>query len=110
LKKRAVLVVNITEKVKIGFKDYKVIQAPGPLVNDNSLVYGYIEYDNGEIHIANDHSIDTDNNTFVHECLHGIDDVVGIGLTEEQVNKLAGGVYAWIKDNPDIFASSIKEV
>ena len=95
--------MNIPKKVKIGYKDYEVIQASGPLENNNKLCYGCIDYDSGKLNIATDYSTDTINNTFIHECLHGIDDVTEIGLTEEQINTLAGGIYAWIKDNPKIF-------
>lgn len=95
--------MNIPEIVKIGFKDYTVIQAHGPLESANKLCYGCIDYDSGKLNINSDYSVDTTNNTFIHECLHGIDDVAGIGLTEDQVNTLAGGIYAWIKDNPNIF-------
>jgi hypothetical protein len=41
--------------------------------------------------------------SFLHEVLHGIDFVYGVGLSHEAVKQLEGGLYAFIKDNPAIF-------
>ena len=52
------------------------------------------------------HSEDQQKCTFIHECLHGIDDVFEIGLDEEQVRKTAKGIYTFMRDNPDLFSKN----
>jgi hypothetical protein len=37
--------------------------------------------------------------TFLHECIHAIDDVYRIGLTEQQVNVLGVSLISLIRDN-----------
>lgn len=95
--------MRIPEQARIGFKDFHVNMIDGNVISDYKVCYGNIEYDNGNINISALHSEDQQNCTFIHECLHGIDEVFEIGLEEEQVRKLAKGIYTFIKDNPDIF-------
>lgn len=40
--------------------------------------------------------------TVLHECLHAIDDALGLELTEDDVQKLEGGLFAWMRDNKKI--------
>jgi len=101
--------MNRPKSVKIGYKDYTVEEAPGPLMNNENLCYGYIDYTSGEIKIANGHSKDVDDNTFIHECIHGMGDVYDIGLSEAKVAKLAGAFQAFIKDNPEVFNEVSRE-
>lgn len=94
----------IPDKVKIGFKDYKVNKIDGDVVFNNSICYGAIKYDDGVIDLMNiDLSEDMKKCALIHECLHGIDDLFKIGLTEEQVEQLGKGLYGFIKDNPQVF-------
>lgn len=41
--------------------------------------------------------------TFLHECVHGLDEMFSIGLTEEQVEKLGTALYTFIEGNEEIF-------
>lgn len=41
--------------------------------------------------------------TFIHEVIHQIDFVYNIGLEHQQVFQLEAGIYAFIKDNPNLF-------
>lgn len=93
----------IPDNVKIGYKDYKVTMVDGHVIDDNKVCYGCIEYNDSNINISKQYSIDQQKCTFLHECIHGIDDVVEIGLDEDQVRQLAKGLYQFIKDNPEIF-------
>jgi hypothetical protein len=96
--------MNIPNKVKIGFKDYVVNRVDGPVISDRLVCYGDITYDTGVIRLQNvDLSEDMEQCAFIHECVHGIDDVAETNLTEEQVEKFSKGLYALIKDNPEIF-------
>lgn len=93
----------IPEKVKIGYKDYKVNMKDGNVIDDNALCYGNIEYDKGNINLSKLYTADQQKCTLIHECIHGIDDIFDIDLSEEQIEKLGKGVYGFIKDNPEIF-------
>lgn len=95
--------MNITDKVKIGYKDFKVNLVKDNVVDENKVCYGNIEYDNGNINLSMLYSEDQQKCTFMHECIHGIDDIFEVGLEEDQVRKLAKGIYQFIKDNPEIF-------
>lgn len=94
----------IPNKVKIGFKDYRVDKIDGPVISDNLVCYGDITYDTGVIRLQNANlSEDMKECCLIHECVHGIDDLFKIGLTEEQVEQLSKGLYGFIKDNPEMF-------
>lgn len=95
--------MNIPIKVKIGFKDYEVKKIDGVVADGNSVCYGTINYDDGDINLSTNYSQDQQKWTFIHECVHGIDDMVETELTEDQTRKFAKGLYGFIKDNPGIF-------
>lgn len=99
------IILNIASEVKIGYKNYKVNMVDGDVVDNNSVCYGNIKFDEGNINISKLYSKDQQECTLIHECLHGIDDIVEAGLNEEQIRKLGKGLYAFIKDNPDMFKS-----
>jgi hypothetical protein len=96
-------VINIPKEIKIGYKVYKINSIDGNVVDGAKVCYGNIQYDNGNINISSLYSVDQQKCTFIHECLHGIDDIMETNLEEEQVRKLAKGIYALIKDNEEMF-------
>lgn len=89
------------EKIKIGYKDYQIkyLDPKQVLFDDGTELIGRIEYNDNIIYLSNRYSNDTRNEGLVHEVIHGIDDMYGIGLTEEQVNGLGKGIYTVLKDN-----------
>ncbi len=95
--------MKIPDKAKIGFKDYDIDKEQSNLDDGARLSYGRIEFDAGKILISNKYSKDIQLCTFIHEVIHGIDDIFEIGLEEEQVVKLGKGFYQFIKDNPEVF-------
>jgi len=97
--------MNMPSEVKIGYKTYKVNIIDGNVVDGNKVCYGIIKYDDGDINISNLYSKDQQECTVIHECLHGIDDIVEAELSEEQIRRISKGLYAFIKDNPEIFKS-----
>lgn len=84
--------------IKIGWKNYEIINKKEIYV-DNKECYGCIKYDEEEIHLRNTNSKKQNNATLIHELIHGIDDMYSIGLEEEDVVKLANGIYTLITDN-----------
>ena len=95
--------MNIPDKVEIGYKTFKVNLIDGNVIDENCVCYGNIEHNNSKINVSTLYSEDQQKCTFIHECLHGIDDVMEIGLDEDQVRKIGKGIYKFIKDNPNIF-------
>lgn len=104
---KEVIKVNIPEKVKIGYKDYKITKVDNKFVSeDDKVCYGDIEFDKGNINIATIYDEDQQKCTLIHECLHGIDNMVEADLTEDQVRLIAKGLYDFIKSNPQLFIDS----
>ncbi|MBE6067756.1 MAG: hypothetical protein E7211_08700 [Clostridium lundense] len=95
--------MNIPGIIKIGYKTFVVNMIDKEVIDGSKVCYGNIQYDNGEINISTIYSEDQQKCTFIHECLHGIDDIMEANLQEEQVRKIAKGLYQLIKHNPDMF-------
>lgn len=100
--------MRIPRNIKIGYKTFKVKMLDNEVIDGNKVCYGNIEYDEGQIKISTLYSEDQQKCTFIHECLHGIDDIIETGLTEEQIRKVAKGIYELVKENPEMFASEIQ--
>lgn len=100
--------MNIPNKVTIGYKEFKVNLIDSHVVDGSKVCYGNIEYDNGNINLSTLYDVEQQKCTFVHECLHGIDEIVESELTENQIRLLAKGLYTFIKDNPKIFEDMIQ--
>jgi hypothetical protein len=55
-----------------------------------------------DIYVAEGQVLDQEQDTLAHELFHLIDDLLGIGLSEEQVVKLTTAWLAALKDNPKL--------
>jgi hypothetical protein len=95
--------MNITNNVKIGYKDYKVNMKDHDIYVRGKECYGEINYDEETISIGCKFNENQIKATFIHEIVHGIDDMYGADLKEKQVEMLGNGLYKFIIDNPDIF-------
>lgn len=95
--------MNIPEKVRIGYVDLNVKMHDKEVILDNNVVYGKISFSTGNIDISEIYNEDQHKCTFIHECVHGLDNVYEIGLKENQVKKLGIALYTFIRDNPEIF-------
>lgn len=97
--------MRIPEKIKIGWKDYEVevIKETGKMKDGGDELYGRIDLGKREITINKAYDDDQQKCTLVHECIHGVDELFGIGLKEEQVEQLGHGIYMLIKDNEEAF-------
>lgn len=91
--------MNIPKNVKIGYKDFEVNLVPNKVIDEDVICYGNINHNDQIINISSLYGEDQQKMTFIHECLHGIDDMAETDLTEDQVRKLAKGLYSFIKDN-----------
>lgn len=95
----------IPEKVKVLYKEYG-IEYQENLHDGADELYGQIHYLSEKIFLNPDSSDDQQKATLIHEVLHGMDEVYGIGLKEKQVEKLGNTLYMLIKDNPKMFEGS----
>lgn len=62
--------------------------------------FGQYDHGRNEIKIKQDIVKDVADNTTCHELCHVIETMVGIQLTEEQIQALGFGWYTIIRDNP----------
>jgi hypothetical protein len=93
--------MNIPKEIKIGGLIYNVLEEKN-LLRDSSCSgrsCGNLQ----DIRIEEGISRQFKETTFIHEVLHQIDFVYNIGLEHQQIFQLEAGIYAFIKDNPDIF-------
>ena len=65
---------------------------------------GRQETDNQRMFVREGQPLDSEQDTVLHESLHCIDEMLELGMTEEQVTKLALGLTAVMKDNPGLMA------
>jgi hypothetical protein len=96
--------MKIPEKVKIGGMTYRVTLAEQ--IHTDQQIDGEIRYASGEITIkdASTFSQDYKEQVFLHECVHGIFEALGLKQDEGLTDKIAKGLHMLIKDNPEIFA------
>ncbi len=93
----------IPEKVIIGGLEYVILEKNNEL--RDSARTGASCGNTQEIVIDKDISAQLKETTFIHEIIHQIDFVYNIGLEHQQVFQLEAGIYAFMKNNPDIFKS-----
>jgi hypothetical protein len=91
--------MRIPETVVVGPFTYKVNLVD--IVNrERPELIGQVEHCiNKEIRLQKNLDQDKLESVFIHELLHCMDNVMHIGLTEEQVNRLEGAIYLMLKQN-----------
>lgn len=97
--------MEIENKIKIGSMEYEVIKTDNPILLGNEVCNGIIDYENLFIEISNNRAIQKQEETFIHEILHGIIHERNLILEDEEmiVEEISKGLYQVIKDNPEIF-------
>lgn len=94
--------MRIQEKVKILYKEYGVSEQVN-LHDENGELFGQIHYLPQTIILNADATEEQRKATLVHEIIHAMDEMYGIGLKEKQVEKLGNALYMLHKDNPGLF-------
>ena len=92
-------------KVKIGYKEYEIVKKEEIIELPNEL-YGKIDYDKETIYLATKYNQNQQNQTFLHELIHGIFEKLDMDALREDevvVNQLASTLYEVILDNLHIF-------
>lgn len=94
--------MTLCKEVKVGFKHYKVKEEQN-LHESEAELQGQIRYLEQEIALREDMTEESKEATLMHECLHALDEMYGIELSEEQVERLGNALYMFIEDNPQMF-------
>ncbi len=97
--------MEIKDKIKIGSMEYEVIKTSKPILLDNQACNGIIDYENLFIEINTNRAVQKQEETFIHEVLHGIIRERNLVLENEEmiVEEIGKGLYQFIKDNPEVF-------
>lgn len=98
--------LKIPGKIRIGSIDYNVELTEETLVCDGVEVKGWIDYDNSLIKINKSiQSIQSLEQTFLHEVVHGIVHDRGLVFDEKEekiVDEIAKGIHQLIRDNKNL--------
>ncbi len=97
--------MEIKDKIKIGSMEYEVIKTSKPILLDNQACNGIIDYEYLFIEINTNRAVQKQEETFIHEVLHGIIRERNLVLENEEmiVEEIGKGLYQFIKDNPEVF-------
>ena len=93
--------MNIPDKVKIGGLIYDV-SSSDTLCRDNDAL-GSSSGNRQSILIDSTISNQLQESTFIHEVIHQLSFVHHLEIDEDGTARLESAIYAFIKDNPDIF-------
>jgi hypothetical protein len=65
-------------------------------------LFGQVDYRRRRIRISDRADEVRQRETLLHEVIHAVDEAVDADLTEHQVTVIARGLFAVIRDNPDL--------
>lgn len=94
--------MRIPQEVKVLYKEYQVSEVEN-LHDGKDVLYGQIQYLPEKIFLHAGASEEQKKATLLHELIHGMDEMYGIGLKEKQVAKLGNALYSLVRDNPQLF-------
>lgn len=93
----------IPDSAQILYKKYTVGFDSNMRNDKGDLLYGQIDHIEQLITLNEDAGIEQQKATLMHEMVHGLDELYGIGLKEKQVEKLGVALYMLVRDNPGMF-------
>ena len=99
-------------KIEIDGCNYNVLYSKEPIIVDNKICYGSIDYDSATILIDDDVADYTKNVSLVHEIIHGILDSRGFheeSADEDFVEQVARCLYSTLLHSPDLIKLIQKE-
>ena len=86
---------SIPEKVTVGGVDFKVSRVKG--LARNASRRGETQYFDREIRLDPDLSPQEEEQTFIHEVTHAIEDTYDCHLSESQVKRMSQGFYQMLR-------------
>lgn len=93
----------IPDSAQILYKKYTVGFNSNMRNDKGDLLYGQIDHIEQLIMLNEAAGIEQQKATLMHEMVHGLDELYGIGLKEKQVEKLGVALYMLVRDNPGMF-------
>lgn len=87
------------ESVRIVGRTYEIVESPGLLATAGC--YGQCDTPSQRIIFDPEVHLEQRIDTVLHEVVHGIDEAMVTGLTEEQVRAVSTALLAVLRDNPD---------
>ena len=89
-----------SDKIKIGHIVYRVKRVKELKVDGNDC-HGYIDYNKQTIFLKTEFPL-KQQETLLHEMIHGLSEFSNIGLSERQVGALANCLIMVMQDNPHL--------
>ncbi len=93
--------MDIPKKVKIGASIYKIKSVSTN--EDNKDFDGKIDYRNLTIELKDHLSGTFKEFVFLHELMHGINDFLGMRMSEKDTDRYARAIHMIITDNSELF-------
>lgn len=78
-------------------------------VDSGADLLGHSKQTDTELHVRDGMPADRERAILWHEILHAVESDAGISLTEEQVRAMAAGLFAVLRDNPDLTRYLLEE-
>jgi hypothetical protein len=95
--------MKIPESVKIGGTIFAIKQEDAPFVSGGEVADGCITYGDAEIRLWTNRDLSQAAHDLFHEILHAINNDYRLHLGEDEIERLASGVFQVLVDNPDLF-------
>ncbi len=93
----------MVDTMKIGATTYEVLPQTGFVLNDRGdALFGQQSYRSLEVRYTTDPPIQVQLKTLLHEAVHGMSDEYVWGIDETMAERIANGVYAFIRDNREL--------
>lgn len=90
--------VFVPSKLKIFGRDVEVVFRDDYITQD-----GGAEYSTSTIFVKSGQQRLLEADTLLHECIHFIDEILQLKMTERQVFCVAGAILTILRDNPELF-------
>ncbi|MCY6958276.1 hypothetical protein [Clostridium brassicae] len=98
--------MSIPNKIKLGWRNYKIKYEDNPTDSEGDLLCGDIDYINEIIRLNKNIPLQTQELTLIHELFHGIFNAMGrndLSVDENLIDGISERLYEIIKDNPQLF-------
>lgn len=80
---------------------YNVYECDSPTLGDRAVA-GLIDYKPNVIYVDREAPEDDQRGTLLHEVLHAVDSEFYVGMDEEQITRMAAGLFDTLTNNPTL--------
>ena len=100
--------MRIPDHVKVGGLIYDISFEDRLLDDENTKVYGIIDYNNLTIKLEKLYSQQKNEQSLWHEIVHAVCVEYNVEMEDEDVDRIGCGLYQVIKDNPALFSDMVQ--